>query len=121
MTARIFAYIAHKGGVADDSAAELLAAAKKIDPAASPTAVVTGTGAELDAVCESLRALLWRSVEGRERQPRLSECRAGSQSSGEDHSGGKRCAGCAQPLWNRSRAWAVGEAGRCVCLGRDGH
>src|SRR5271165_5240630 len=56
MTARIFAYIAHKGGVADDSAAELFAAAKKIDPAASPTAVVTGTGAELDAVCESLRA-----------------------------------------------------------------
>jgi electron transfer flavoprotein alpha subunit len=56
MTARIFAYIAQKGGVADDSAAELFAAAKKIDPAASPTAVVTGTGAELDAVCESLRA-----------------------------------------------------------------
>ena len=56
MTARIFAYVAHKGGVADDSAAELLAAAKKIDPAASPTAVVTGAGAELDAVCDSLRA-----------------------------------------------------------------
>ena len=55
MTARIFAYIAHKNGVADDSAAELLAAAKKIDPATSPTAVVTGTGAELGAVCESLR------------------------------------------------------------------
>jgi electron transfer flavoprotein beta subunit len=30
--ARIFAYIVHKGGVADDSAAELAAAAKKIDP-----------------------------------------------------------------------------------------
>ena len=29
--ARIFAYIVHKGGVADDSAAELAAAAKKID------------------------------------------------------------------------------------------
>ena len=56
MTARIFAYIAHKNGVADDSAAELLAAVKKIDPTASPTAVVTGTGAELDAVCESLGA-----------------------------------------------------------------
>ena len=52
--ARIFAYIEHKGGVADDSAAELLAAAKKIDPAASPTAVVTGWGADLDAVCKSL-------------------------------------------------------------------
>ena len=53
---RIFAYITHQGGVADDTAAELLGAAKKIDPAASPVAVVTGWGAELDAVCESLCA-----------------------------------------------------------------
>ena len=37
--ARIFAYIEHKSGVADDSSAEFVAAAKKIDPAASPTAV----------------------------------------------------------------------------------
>ena len=49
---RIFAYIVHKSGVADDSAAELLAAARKIDAAASPTAIVTGWGADLDAVCE---------------------------------------------------------------------
>lgn len=56
MTARIFAYIAHKGGVVDDSAAELLAAAKKIDPAASPAAIVTGSGAEFDAVCNTLCA-----------------------------------------------------------------
>src|ERR1017187_11016248 len=54
--ARIFAYIVHKGGVADDSAAELAAAAGKIDAAQSPAAVVTGWGADLDAVCESLRA-----------------------------------------------------------------
>ncbi len=54
--ARIFAYIVHKGGVADDSAAELLTAAKRIDPAASPTAIVVGWGQEVDAVCESLRA-----------------------------------------------------------------
>ena len=53
---RIFAYIVHKAGVADDSAAELLAAAAKIDATQAPTAVVTGWGAELDAVCESLRA-----------------------------------------------------------------
>ncbi|MGB9257648.1 MAG: electron transfer flavoprotein subunit alpha/FixB family protein, partial [Candidatus Korobacteraceae bacterium] len=50
----IFAYIVHKAGVVDDSAAELLAAAKKIDPVASPTAVVVGSGAELDAVCNNL-------------------------------------------------------------------
>ena len=54
--ARIFAYIEHKGGVADDSAAEFVAAAKKIDPAASPAAVVTGWGADLDAVCSALTA-----------------------------------------------------------------
>jgi electron transfer flavoprotein alpha subunit len=61
--ARIFAYIAHKGGVASDSAAELAAAARKIDPAASPTAILTGWGADLDAACESLRssyAEIWK-------------------------------------------------------------
>jgi len=54
--ARIFAYIAHKAGVADDTATELIAAAKKIDTAASPTAIVTGWGADLDAVCTTLQA-----------------------------------------------------------------
>jgi electron transfer flavoprotein alpha subunit len=61
--ARIFAYIVHRGGVVDDSAAELVAAAKKIDASASPTAIATGSGAELDAVCESLRpvyAEIWK-------------------------------------------------------------
>ena len=60
---RIFAYIVHQAGVADDSAAELLAAAKKIDPAASPTVVVVGSGAELDSVCAALRdsyAEVWK-------------------------------------------------------------
>jgi electron transfer flavoprotein alpha subunit len=56
MTSRIFTYILHQGGVLDDSAAELLAAAKKIDPSANPTAIVTGHGSSLDAACESLRA-----------------------------------------------------------------
>jgi electron transfer flavoprotein alpha subunit len=54
--ARIFAYIAHKGGVPDDSAFELAAAAHKIDAAASPTAILTGWGADLDAACSALRA-----------------------------------------------------------------
>jgi len=54
--ARIFAYIAHKGGVPDDSATELAAAARKIDATASPTAIVTGSGAELDAACNAVRA-----------------------------------------------------------------
>lgn len=56
MTGRIFAYIAHKNGVADDSAAELLVAARKVDPSAKPAAIVTGSGAELNAVCEGLCA-----------------------------------------------------------------
>lgn len=54
--ARIFAYIVHKAGVADDSAAELAAAARKIDAAASPTAILAGWGENLDVVCNSLRA-----------------------------------------------------------------
>ena len=53
---RIFAYIAHKGGVADDSAAELAAAARKINPAASPTAILAGWGADFDTACNSLPA-----------------------------------------------------------------
>ncbi len=52
---QIFAYIIHKNGVADETAGELIAAAKKIDAAASLTAVVTGWGAELDTVCTALR------------------------------------------------------------------
>ncbi|MGA2424907.1 MAG: electron transfer flavoprotein subunit alpha/FixB family protein [Terriglobales bacterium] len=54
--ARIFAYIVHKGGVVDDSAFELAAAARKIDPDSSPTALLTGCGPELDAACNSLSA-----------------------------------------------------------------
>jgi electron transfer flavoprotein alpha subunit len=53
---RIFAYIVHRGGVADDSAAELIAAAKKIDATASPTAILTGWGPDFDAACSSLRS-----------------------------------------------------------------
>ncbi len=55
MMPRIFAYIAHRNGIVDDSAAELLTAARKIDTAASPTAIVVG-GAGLDAGCDSLRS-----------------------------------------------------------------
>jgi electron transfer flavoprotein alpha subunit len=54
--ARIFAYIEHRKGMADDSALELAAAARNIDAVASPTAIVTGWGADLDAVSDALRA-----------------------------------------------------------------
>jgi len=54
--ARIFAYIAHKDGVASDAAFELAAVARKIDPAAAPTAILTGWGPNLDAACKNLGA-----------------------------------------------------------------
>ena len=54
MNARIFAYVVHKNGVADDTAAELIAAAKKIDPAPKPTAIVVGSGTDVDVVCAGL-------------------------------------------------------------------
>jgi electron transfer flavoprotein alpha subunit len=60
---RIFAYILHQGGIADDSAAELIAAAHKIDATISPTAIVAGCGVDLDAICETLRtsyAEIWK-------------------------------------------------------------
>jgi electron transfer flavoprotein alpha subunit len=53
---RIFAYIAHKHGTADDCAVELAAAARKIDSTTSPTAILTGWGPNLDAACNSLPA-----------------------------------------------------------------
>ncbi|HUH61680.1 MAG TPA: electron transfer flavoprotein subunit alpha/FixB family protein [Terracidiphilus sp.] len=57
MTARLFAYIVHKIGTIDDTAAELFAAAKKIDAAAVPTAIVVGAGADLEGACASASAV----------------------------------------------------------------
>jgi electron transfer flavoprotein alpha subunit len=60
---KLFVYVSHKNGVPDDSAAEMLAAAVRIDAAQSVTAVVTGWGAGLDAACASLRSLypaIWK-------------------------------------------------------------
>lgn len=48
---QIFAYITYTGAALDDSAAEMLVAAKKIDASASVTAIVSGDGADLDAAC----------------------------------------------------------------------
>lgn len=54
---RIFVYIVHKNGVLDDSAAELIAAAKKIDPSAAPTAIVMGSGPGLQSICSEVQKL----------------------------------------------------------------
>lgn len=60
---RIFTYIMHQDGIAAESAFELAAAARKIDATASPTAILTGWGTDLDAACESLGAVypeIWK-------------------------------------------------------------
>ena len=51
MVQHIYAYILHKEWIIDDTAFELITAARKIDPGASITAIVAGSGANLDAVC----------------------------------------------------------------------
>jgi electron transfer flavoprotein alpha subunit len=54
MAQQIFAYILHKDGAADDTALELITAAGALNPDASITALVAGSGAELDAVCGNI-------------------------------------------------------------------
>jgi electron transfer flavoprotein alpha subunit len=54
MAQQVFAYIIHKDGIPDDTVLEMIAAARKLDPDASVTALVAGAGAELDAVCNEL-------------------------------------------------------------------
>jgi len=54
MAGQIFTYITYKDGVPDDSALELVTAAKQLDAGAAPTAVVVGSG--IDALCNDLAA-----------------------------------------------------------------
>ncbi len=51
MAGQIFAYIIHKSAKADDTALELVTAAGKIYPDTSITAIVTGSGSDLEVVC----------------------------------------------------------------------
>lgn len=53
---RIFAYVMQRAGVIDDTAAELVQAAREIDASQIPTAIVTGSGTSLDTACEFLRS-----------------------------------------------------------------
>ena len=55
MTQPIFAYIIHNAGVADDTAYELISAAKKIDPEATVTAMVCGSG--IDGLCSEMSGI----------------------------------------------------------------
>ncbi len=51
--AQLFAYIAHKNGLLEDSAAELAIAAAKFDTGGQVTAIVTGSGEALDTACQA--------------------------------------------------------------------
>jgi len=54
MVKQIFSYIIHDHNTADDTALEMLAAANKIDPNATVTALVFGSGNGLDTICSSM-------------------------------------------------------------------
>ena len=56
MAQQLFAYIGHKDGLADDSALELVTAARKIYPDAIVTAIIAGSGTELEAVSSAVAA-----------------------------------------------------------------
>jgi len=56
MAQQIFAYIIQKEGKIDDTALELVTAAKKIDPESSVTALVAGAGDALAAACSQAAA-----------------------------------------------------------------
>ncbi len=56
MVPHIYAYILHNEGTLDDTALELVTAARKIDPGASVTAIVAGCDPDLDAVCHKAAA-----------------------------------------------------------------
>ena len=54
---QVYAYIPFKNGDAEDVAMEFPSAAKKIDESASVTAVLTGSGADLDKVAQEMTSL----------------------------------------------------------------
>jgi len=56
MTQQVFAYIIHKDKMPEDTALEMITAAGKLNPEASITAIVAGSGAELDAICNEVAA-----------------------------------------------------------------
>jgi len=67
MAQQVFAYIIHKEGNIDDTALELITAAKKIDPEASVCAVVVGSGPQLESACSAAAATykeVWKIDDG---------------------------------------------------------
>ena len=56
MTQTVFSYILHQDGKIDDTAFELISAAKAVVPGAPVVAVAVGSGPDLDAACNELSA-----------------------------------------------------------------
>ena len=56
MAQTVFSYILHQDGKIDDTAFELISAAKKIVPDATVIAIAMGSGSELEAACNELSA-----------------------------------------------------------------
>ncbi len=54
MSAAVFAFVAHKDGKADDSALELLAAARTLFPGSAPVALVAGSGPNVQTVAQEV-------------------------------------------------------------------
>jgi len=54
MDAKVFVYVAHSEGKADDTALELLTAAQTLFPGSAPVALVAGSG--VDGVCQEIAA-----------------------------------------------------------------
>jgi electron transfer flavoprotein alpha subunit len=63
MAQTVFSYILHQEGKIDDTAFELISAAKKIVPDATVIAIAAGSGSELEAACNELSvsyAEIWK-------------------------------------------------------------
>lgn len=63
MAGQIFAYINHTSGFVDDTTAEIITAAQKIDSDAVPTAIVVGDGDGLEKACAQAAAffpVVWK-------------------------------------------------------------
>ncbi|MCF8029684.1 MAG: electron transfer flavoprotein subunit alpha/FixB family protein [Desulfohalobiaceae bacterium] len=57
MSRQVFAYIKHSAGEVEDSAYELIKVAEQIDPQAEVTALLFGTGDELDKACQQAASI----------------------------------------------------------------
>ena len=56
MAQTVYSYILHQDGKIDDTAFELISAAKKIVPDATVTAIAVGSGSDFEAACNELSA-----------------------------------------------------------------